>query len=80
MVNALMDARRAMKASKGSGETNDLATARQAVESAKRGLGERGPVWWTDGEPDWNRYLLKTPPMPSDSASLQKAICRQLNC
>jgi len=62
LVNALMDARRAVKASKGSGGTNDLATARQAVESAKRGLGERGPVWWTDGTPDFNRYLVKNTP------------------
>lgn len=80
LVNELMDARRAVKAAKAFGDPDALAAALQAVDNAKKGLGERGPVWWTDGEPDWNRYLLKTPPMPSDSASLQKAMCRQLNC
>ena len=31
---------------------------------ARRGQreGERGPVWWTDGEPDWNRHLVKNSP------------------
>jgi hypothetical protein len=28
----------------------------------KRALGERGPVWWTDGAPDWNRRLAKNTP------------------
>ena len=27
----------------------EIRTARAAVDLAKRGLGERGPVWWTDG-------------------------------
>jgi len=62
LVNALMDARRAVKAAKASGDGEALAAARQAVDSAKRGLGERGPVWWTDGEPDWNRHLVKNTP------------------
>lgn len=26
--------------------------ARARVDAAKRALGERGPVWWTDGAPD----------------------------
>jgi hypothetical protein len=28
------------------------------VDVAKRALGERGPVWWTDGEPDLNRRMV----------------------
>jgi hypothetical protein len=36
--------------------------ARQRVDAAKIGLGERGPVWWTDGEPDYNRKLAKNTP------------------
>ena len=39
-----------------------LSQARQAVDTAKHGLGERGPVWWSDGVPDYNRRLVsKTP-------------------
>lgn len=36
--------------------------ARRAVDAAKRALGERGPVWWTDGAPDLNRKLAKNSP------------------
>jgi hypothetical protein len=25
-------------------------------------LGERGPVWWRDGAPDYNRKLAKNTP------------------
>ena len=35
---------------------------RARVDAAKRALGERGPVWWTDGSPDWNRHLAKNTP------------------
>ncbi|WP_425351862.1 hypothetical protein [Rhizobium anhuiense] len=37
-----------------------LREGRTAVDAAKIGLGERGPVWWTDGAPDLNRHLAKT--------------------
>jgi len=46
LVNELRDARWSIKTAKASGDVDALATARQAVDSAKRGLGERGPVWW----------------------------------
>lgn len=59
-VNKLMDARRAVKVA-GSDQQN-LKTARALVEEAKCELGERGPVWWTDGTPDYNRYLAKNTP------------------
>lgn len=29
-----------------------LKRARREVNAAKEALGERGPVWWTDGAPD----------------------------
>ena len=35
---------------------------RAGVDAAKRALGERGPVWWDDGSPDWNRHLAKNTP------------------
>lgn len=37
-------------------------TAREQVDRAKQALGERGPVWWTDGAPDFNRRLAKNTP------------------
>ena len=56
LVTALMNARRAL------GPAVDRASARKAVDDAKRALGERGPVWWTDGAPDLNRHLAKNTP------------------
>ena len=44
---------------------------RSRVDAAKRALGERGPVWWTDGAPDWKRHLAKDTPYASRWASLQ---------
>ncbi|WP_312681339.1 hypothetical protein [Stenotrophomonas chelatiphaga] len=62
LVHALMDARRAVKAAKASSDERALAAARQAVNTAKVGLGERGPVWWTDGSPDLNRRMVSNTP------------------
>jgi len=62
LVHELMDARRAVKSAKSNGDEEALAAARRAVDSAKRCLGERGPVWWTDGLPDWNRHMVKNSP------------------
>jgi hypothetical protein len=36
----------------------ELALARKAVDVAKVALGQRGPVWWTDGAPDLNRQKV----------------------
>lgn len=36
--------------------------ARRAVDRAKVALGERGPVWWTDGSPDFNRHMAVNTP------------------
>lgn len=55
LVKALMDARRRVR-------TTDVAAkarARNEVDEAKTALGERGPVWWDDGTPDYNRHLAK---------------------
>jgi hypothetical protein len=59
LVVQLMDARRAVGAALRSGNTEALATARAGVQSAKVALGERGPVWWTDGAPDLNRRMAR---------------------
>ena len=34
--------------------------AHEAVDRAKRALGERGPVWWDDGAPALNRHMART--------------------
>ncbi|AZR36295.1 hypothetical protein [Xanthomonas vasicola] len=62
LVSALMDARRAVKAAKHDGDAQRLVAARRAVDAAKLALGERGPVWWTDGAKDFNRHLVKNAP------------------
>ena len=59
LVQALMRARRAVREAGRQGDTEALRAARQAVDEAKRGLGERGPVWWTDGAPDLNRKMAR---------------------
>ena len=52
-----MSARRSLKGGEKNLEVR--AAARAAVEAAKVALGERGPAWWTDGAPDYNRKLVK---------------------
>ena len=55
----LMDARRAKGAAMRKGDAAEREAARRRVDAAKHALGERGPVWWTDGAPDLNRKLVK---------------------
>jgi hypothetical protein len=55
LVDQLMATRREVKAAKASGDPGQLTAARAGVQSAKVALGERGPVWWDDGSPDFNR-------------------------
>lgn len=62
LVNDLMAARREVKAANRKLDVERLAAARAAVNAAKISLGERGPVWWTDGAKDFNRYLVKNTP------------------
>jgi len=33
-------------------------------------VGERGPVWWTDGAPDLNRHLVHNAATPIGSHSV----------
>lgn len=62
LVRELMAARRAMGDARRTGDRTAGATAKAAVDHAKRALGERGPPWWRDGAPDWNRHLAKNSP------------------
>jgi len=70
LVEALMAARRAVAAARRAGDSARLAAARAAVDDAKRGLGERGPVWWTDGAPDYNRRMARNTPYAAWHATL----------
>jgi hypothetical protein len=58
LTRRLMAARRALQ----SAENDDRPSIRGTIDRAKRRLGERGPVWWDDGAPDYNRHLVKNTP------------------
>jgi hypothetical protein len=62
LVDDLMDARRAVAAARKLGDEAGEVQARAAVDRTKQALGERGPVWWEDGSPDYNRHMAKNTP------------------
>lgn len=62
LVNQLMNARRQVRAGLKADDRDAVRSARALVDEAKRALGERGPVWWTDGAPDYNRKLVAGTP------------------
>ncbi len=62
LVRELMSARRAVRAAKSSDDEAALKQARSDVHAAKVALGERGPVWWEDDAPDYNRHMVKNTP------------------
>jgi len=71
LVAELMRARRAVKTAKQAGDVLTEGNAHSEVDDAKRALGERGPVWWTDGAPDLNRHMAKNTPYAAWFASLK---------
>jgi len=70
LVNQLMQARRQVGLAKKAGDPEAERSGRQAVDAAKRGLGERGPVWWNDGAPDFNRKMVANSPYAEWFAAL----------
>ena len=68
LVDRLMDARRAVAAALKADDPIAERKARADVHAAKVGLGERGPVWWDDGAPDYNRKLVKNTPYANTRA------------
>lgn len=62
LVNELMGVRREIKTANASGDDERLKDARAKVQRIKVQLGERGPVWWNDGSPDFNQCLVKNTP------------------
>ena len=71
-MNELMVARRAVKRAKNAGDQDAEAAAHRLVDKAKRSLGERGPVWWKDGAPDFNRRAAKNSPYAGWYAALRR--------
>lgn len=47
------------------------------VQEAKEALGERGPVWWSDGSPDCNRRMAKNTQYAAWWAEQEQAQQRQ---
>lgn len=69
LTRDLMAARRAVRVARE--DAGALLAAREAVQRAKEGLGERGPPWWTDGAPDYNRHMARNTPYAGWFASLE---------
>ncbi|GAA2720496.1 hypothetical protein [Cellulomonas aerilata] len=70
LTRELMAARRAKGAAMRAGDAAARKEARARVDAAKVALGERGPVWWSDGAPDLTRHLARTGPYADWFASL----------
>lgn len=62
LTHELMTARRAKQQAVRNGDEDARTAAMRDIDDAKRALGERGPVWWTDGAPDYTRTLRKNTP------------------
>jgi hypothetical protein len=72
LTRVLMDARRAVGAALRDHDPAALALARGEVHAAKVALGERGPAWWSDGAPDWNRQAVVDTPYADWHATLPR--------
>lgn len=62
LVDELMRARREKGVAMRLGDHARREAARKQIDLIKNQLGERGPVWWTDGAPDLNQHLAKNTP------------------
>lgn len=62
LVNDLMVARRAVKTARSQHDDDAKARAHADVDRIKHALGERGPPWWDDGAPDFNRRMARNTP------------------
>ena len=61
-VRKLMRARRDLATARRTEDADQARRARRRVQESKVALGERGPVWWSDGAPDYNRHLVRNTP------------------
>jgi hypothetical protein len=62
LVSELVHARRLVKVAKQKGDIDAEVAAHRDVDAAKHALGEGGPVWWTESDPNLNRHLVKNTP------------------
>ncbi|UQA56865.1 hypothetical protein [Polyangium aurulentum] len=62
LTKALMRARSDVRRALGAEDRDAEKDARARVHEAKVDLGERGPVWWSDGAPDYNRHMVWNTP------------------
>lgn len=62
LVEALMHARRDVGRALRAEDAEAQHQARARVHKAKVALGERGPPWWKDGAPDFNRHRVENTP------------------
>jgi len=60
LVKELTSARRKVATTRKAADEPGESAAHEAVDRAKRALGERGPVSWHDGSPDLNRHMART--------------------
>lgn len=70
LTQQLMRARSRVGAALRAGDKTAERAARGQVDDAKVALGERGPAWWTDGAPDYNRHMAKNTPYAAWFAAL----------
>lgn len=73
LVDALMASRREVKKAKDSEDKLQMKRAREKVQLAKVALGERGPVRWADGCPDFNRFRVTNSPYAEWFGSLHES-------
>ncbi len=71
LVRDLMQARRAVRSALAKDDPTALRHARDTVQTAKVALGERGPAWWDDGSPDFNRHMVKNTPYAAWHAAIE---------
>lgn len=70
LTSELMRARSDVGRASRAGDPAAEREARQRVHAAKVALGERGPVWWSDGSPDHNRKAVANTPYQAWHAGL----------
>jgi hypothetical protein len=58
----LMAARSALGRARRAGDAKAHQKAREQIDKAKVALGERGPPWWDDDAPDYNRRMAVNTP------------------
>jgi hypothetical protein len=65
-----MHARRDVGSARRATDEAAVKAARARVHQAKVALGERGPAWWSDGAPDFNRRMAANTPYAAWFAAL----------